>query len=290
MTSGPTTLVIGGTGLVGEAVIEELTRRGLRVRAFARNPTALRARWQQLEVVAGAVEDSSALAEAIAGVQYVHVSLKGGPPPEAFDRVEHQGVARIASLAAQHGIAHLSYISGDLVTDDTPPALPSDRAKWAAEQTIRASGVPFTIFRPAYIMETLRRHAQGPVAAYFGRGSRPLHMVAAVDLARMVVLSRDRPQVAGKALAVHGPEAWSIRAAVKLYASSLTPRKRVIPLPMPLVRAVDRLVLGRRLAPVLDLMEILERDGERGDPTETNRLLFAPTTTLAAWCNAERGA
>jgi hypothetical protein len=38
------------------------------------------------------------------------------------------------------------------------------RAKWSAEHAIAASGVPYTIFRPTYFMETLPRHIRGRTA------------------------------------------------------------------------------------------------------------------------------
>ena len=53
---------------------------------------------------------------------------------------------------------------------------------------------------------------------------------------------------------------------------------------------VDRLFLRGRLRDTLDLIGVMERVGERGDPAEANRLLGAPATTLRQWCEQRRRA
>ncbi len=47
---------------------------------------------------------------------------------------------------------------------------------------------------------------------------------------------------------------------------------------------LDRTVLRGRLRGTLNLMRDLQQSGERGDPTEANRLLGTPTTDLVEWC------
>ena len=42
-----------------------------------------------------------------------------------------------------------------------------------------------------------------------------------------------------------------------------------------------------KLAPNLQIMRLLARLGEHGDPTAANELLGAPTTTVDAWCRAQ---
>ena len=47
---------------------------------------------------------------------------------------------------------------------------------------------------------------------------------------------------------------------------------------------MTRLFMGGKLRANLELMGLLQRLGERGDPTEANRLLGAATTTVWEWC------
>jgi hypothetical protein len=41
-------------------------------------------------------------------------------------------------------------------------------------------------------------------------------------------------------------------------------------------------------APVRWLMKAMQQLGERGDPSEANEMLGAPTTTLRRWCEEQR--
>lgn len=95
-----------------------------------------------------------------------------------------------------------------------------------AEEAIRRSGVPHTIFRPTYFMETLPRHVRGRLAVIMGRQPHRLHMVAADDFARMVSRSFDTPEAVNRTFYVHGPEAISIPDALRLYCSLVEPGTR----------------------------------------------------------------
>ena len=50
------------------------------------------------------------------------------------------------------------------------------------------------------------------------------------------------------------------------------------------MNVIDRFFMGGKLSGNLELMALLQRVGERGDPTEANELLGAPTTTASEWC------
>jgi hypothetical protein len=51
--------------------------------------------------------------------------------------------------------------------------------------------------------------------------------------------------------------------------------------------AIDRILMGGKLAPNVQIMRLLARIGEHGDPTPANELLGAPTITVEAWCRAQ---
>jgi hypothetical protein len=58
----------------------------------------------------------------------------------------------------------------------------------------------------------------------------------------------------------------------------------VVTRPLWFMTVLDRTVLGGQLRGTLDLMRVLQQAGERGDPSQANQLLAAPTTTLLQWC------
>ena len=281
-----TILVVGGTGMLGQQVARQLLRDGFEVRLLARDVKRARTLLgADFGYFAGDVDDSGAIERALEGCAGVHVSLRGGSDPEELDRVEYRGTARVAELAARHDVSRLTYLSGILVAEDAE--IPGDRAKYRAEQAIHRSGVPYTIFKPTYFMETLPRHVQGRLAIVLGRQPHPLHMVAASDFARMVSRAFRTSQAANRHFFVHGPEGITIPDALRLYCSLIEPPKRVVSMPLGFMSVVDALFMRGQLRSTLQLMRVMQRVGERGDPSEANEVLGAPTTMLRQWCDKQ---
>ena len=282
-----TILVVGGTGMLGQQVARQLLRDGFEVRLLARDVKRARTLLgADFGYFAGDVDDSGAIERALEGCAGVHVSLRGGSDPEELDRVEYRGTARVAELAARHDVSRLTYLSGILVAEDAE--IPGDRAKYRAEQAIHRSGVPYTIFKPTYFMETLPRHVQGRLAIVLGRQPHPLHLVAASDFARMVSWSFKTPEAANRHFFVHGPEGITIPDALRIYCSLLEPGKRIVSMPLWFMSAVDALLMRAQLRGTIQLMRVMQRVGQRGDPSEANEVLGAPTTTLRQWCEQHR--
>jgi uncharacterized protein YbjT (DUF2867 family) len=281
-----TVLVIGGTGQLGAPVVRQLRGDGYQVRALARRLPPAHDRDADLEYVQGDLDDTDALRSALAGCAAVHLSVRGGPTAESYDRVEHRGPARVAELAAQGGVSRLTYVSHTLAAPDA--AAPSLRAKFRAEQAIGASAVPSTIFRTTYFMETLPRQVRGSRAVVLGRQPHSFHLLAAADFARMVSRALTTPRSAGKRLDVHGPEAVTIADALRIYCQQLAPGTRVVTRPLWFMTVLDQTVLRGQLRGTLELMRALQHAGERGDPNQANRLLGPPTTTLLQWCEQRR--
>lgn len=281
-------LVVGATGLLGEPVARQLLQDGFKVRALVRDVERAQTRLgPDFEYIVGDVDDAVALERALDNCMGVHVSLNSGPKPEDHERVQHQGTAHIAELAARQNLARLTYLSGELVAEEHTQNFPSHLAKFRAEQAIQRSGVPYTIFKPAYFMDTLPRHIQGNRAIALGRPG-PLYMIAASDFARMVSRAFRTPEASNRQLFVHGPEAIRIVDALRLYCSLVEPDKKVITMPLWFMFIIDKLFLHGRMRDTLQIMQLLERFGDVGDPSETNQLLGAPMTTLYQWCEQQR--
>ena len=255
----------------------------LLVRGTERARTQLGA---DFEYMAGSVTESAAVDRAVQGMDGVHVSL-GVEDATQLEPVEHRGTATVAAAAAQHGLARISYLTGSLVRVDYGPKIPEHRAKLAAEQAIRDSGVPYTFFRPTYFTNTLPRHVQGPVVIMLGRQRQELHPVCAEDFAGQVVRAFATPAAANRDFYTHGPEEVTLRRALGIYRQVVVPDKRVITIPLPVMATIDRVFMGGKLEPNLQIMRLLSRLGERGDPLEANELLGAPTTTVEDWCRAQ---
>jgi nucleoside-diphosphate-sugar epimerase len=130
MSSSETILFVGGTGELGKPVARQMLADGYSVRLLVRTPERARTLLgPEFEYFAGDVGDSTAIERALDGCAGVHVSLRGNSSsPEELDRVEHQGTARVAELAARQGVSRLTYLSSMLVAKDAE--ILGDRAKF----------------------------------------------------------------------------------------------------------------------------------------------------------------
>jgi uncharacterized protein YbjT (DUF2867 family) len=238
------------------------------------------------EYVAGSVTDTVAVDRAVQGMDGVHVSL-GVVDPAQLEPVEHRGTATIAAAAARHGLGRFSYLTGSLVRVRYGPRIAEHRAKLGAEQAIQDSGVAYTCFRPTYFTNTLPRRVQGPVVVALGRQRRTLHPVCAEDFAAQVARAFATLAAANRDFYIHSPEPLTLRQALGIYRRTVVPDKRLVTIPLPVMSTIDRMFMGGKLAPNLQIMRLLARIGERGDPTAASELLGAPTTTVEAWCRAQ---
>jgi uncharacterized protein YbjT (DUF2867 family) len=284
-----TVLVIGATGTVGGPVARQLVADGYHVRLLVRDVE--RAQTQlgsDFEYIAGRVEEGEAVNQALAGCSGVHISLQAGSNPEDIERVEYRGPIRIVELAAKQPGIHLSYVSGMFVGGQIGHGVLADQAKGRVEQAIQDSGLSFTIYRPTYFMDNLPKHLQGKRAMVLGKQPHPLHLVAASDFGRMVSRAFQEPEAENRIFYIQGPEALTLVEALRLYCSVLEPEKRVMTIPLWMMPILDTLFLGKQMRRTVQMMQVLQRYGELGDPSEANRLLGAPTTTLRAWCEQQR--
>jgi UDP-glucose 4-epimerase len=160
-------LVTGASGFVGRALVEGLANAGHSVRAAMRQPADVFPR--SVEVVA--VSDLTrpvewrALLNRIDTVVHLAGIAHAGPgiAEEAYDRVNRLATAELAAAAKAVGIHHLVFASSIRAqsgpsaaaplreTDSPQPTDAYGRSKLAAEDAVRAAGVPHTILRPVLI-------------------------------------------------------------------------------------------------------------------------------------------
>src|SRR5438046_10647087 len=127
-------VVIGGSGVIGKKVVTNLRQHGHE--AVAASPSS------RVNTVTG-----EGLAQALAGAQVV-VDVANAPSWEdnavlAF--FETSGRNLLAAEVAA-GVGH--HVALSIVGADRLPASGYLRAKVAQENVIKASNVPFTVFRP----------------------------------------------------------------------------------------------------------------------------------------------
>ena len=245
-------VVTGGTGTLGTLVVRRLSDRGRDVRVLTRDPARAAHLPAAVQIVTGDLLDPATSAQAVRGcttvVSAAHGFLgPGKPSPGAIDRDANRTLIN-ASCAA--GVQHFVLISVLGAAPDHPMSL--HRAKYAAEQALITSGLPWTIVRSAAFLESWSgvisgKLATGGPALVLGPGLNPINFVSARDVAAVVELAVEDPSMRGKLVEVAGPENLSFsQIAARLIVASGKPG-RIRHIPLPALRAMS--VLARPLSP-----------------------------------------
>jgi uncharacterized protein YbjT (DUF2867 family) len=203
-------VVAGGTGTLGARLVPRLAGQGLAVRVLTRDP----ARAQHLagpgiEVARGDVRDPASIAGALRGADTVISAVHGfaGPGRVSPATVDRAGNAHLIAATARTG-ATFVLVSVVGAAPDHPIGL--FRAKHAAEQALRASGIPWTIVRATAFMETWGKIMGQPLQAsgkipVFGRGDNPVNFVSATDVAALISHAVATPGLRSQVLELGGP-------------------------------------------------------------------------------------
>jgi uncharacterized protein YbjT (DUF2867 family) len=287
MSTNQRILVIGGTGMLGKPVAKRLKADGFAVRLLVRDPDkARRLLGDGYEIVKGDVEALDTLRTALTGVDGVHISLKGGPRAADFDRMDHLAARTIALTAREQGVGRVTLLSAYAVSAETADT-PESRSKLKGEAALKSSGVPYTIFRASWFMETLPLFVQGKSISLIGNQIHPLHWIAAEDYARMVSKSYLTTETLNKDLYIFGPEACTMGEAMKIYTQHTD--VKVSPVSTQMLAVMGALTFNTEWKSMAILMKHYEKWGEDGSPEEANRLLGAPKVTLKEWCKGNQG-
>jgi len=129
-TTMTTYLVTGAAGFIGSNIVEELVRRGQSIRALDNLSTGKRSNLEpflsNIDFVEGDVTDSSLLAEAMRGVDYVlhQAALPSVPRSVADPLTSHEinatGTLKVLLAARDAGVKRVVYASSSSVYGNSP--------------------------------------------------------------------------------------------------------------------------------------------------------------------------
>lgn len=192
-------LILGASGLIGQAVAADLMQRGLRVTAAARRLTTAQrdlfgdsARETPIADL-DATQLRNLIADSSADVVVNCLGLLQDQPGKSTQDVHEGFVTRLIEALHKVGksvlLIHTS-IPGNPADDGTPFAV----TKRSADRLIQASGLPYAILRPGMVWAAapyggsamLRALAALPVDVPAGLAARPFRFIAVEDIAETV--------------------------------------------------------------------------------------------------------
>lgn len=250
----PLVALTGGTGFVGQMVIEVAQSRGITVKALARRAQAAR---DHVAWVAGDLSTRSALDDLMAGTEAViHVAgLVNTTDPDEFERANVLGTMNMIEAARAAGVPRFIFVSSLSAREPELSAYGASKAR--AEMLVKASGLDWTIIRPpavygprdAEMFELFRAAKWGVVPVPAGGRASMIHVE---DLARLLLaLIPGGPAVNGHVFEPDDgvPEGWANEDMARAIGAALGKRPWVIGLKPALLRLgakIDGMLRGAK--------------------------------------------
>lgn len=207
------TLVIGGKGTVGSAVVTELQKRDADLRLLVRKLDGPAPKGSEL--VQGDLLDPPSVRKALNGIDKLYL-LNAVTPDELTQ-------ALIAlDLAHRAGIKQVVYHS--VYKADDFKDVPHFASKAAIEDMLKSFQLPYTILRPNYFMQndaTLRDALTKAGVYPMPLGDAGVSAVDVRDIAEAAAIVLTEEGHIGKSYDLNGPDAVSGPAAAKLWSEQL---------------------------------------------------------------------
>jgi dihydroflavonol-4-reductase len=233
VTQSGKTLVTGGTGFVGRAVVEELLAAGREVRVLARNPDHPALAGLTVDVAVGDLRDPNSLTRALTGcTRLFHVAADYRlwvPDPATMYAINVEGTRHLLAAAAFQGLERVVYTStvgtlgnpgdGTPGREDTPVRLTEmvghyKRSKFMAEAValdFARQGLPLVVvnpstpvgpwdFRPTPTGQIIVDFLKRRMPAYLETG---LNLIHVKDVARGHLLAEEKGQIGEKYILGH---------------------------------------------------------------------------------------
>lgn len=288
-------LIVGASGRLGGLVARQLLLEGKQVRAMSRASSSLsELTTLGADAVVGDLRDPQSLAVACEGIDVLFSAThafngSGSNSPHAVDDI---GNRHLIDAARKANVRHVVFTSILGARANHPVNM--YRYKYATEQYLRASGLSYTILRPAPFMETwaeiLGRSivTQGK-ALVFGRGDNPINFVAVRDVARYAFMALGEPNARNRIVEIGGPENITQLQFVRLIEDASGRKSRVQHIPLPMMRIMRAITQPINPAFSRQILAgiIMDTEDMTFDPAETLKLLPMRLTPLQEVIDSE---
>jgi uncharacterized protein YbjT (DUF2867 family) len=252
-------LVTGATGRTGAGVVRHLRSAGEDVRVLIRDVEKAKKTFEDqdgVEIVAGAFDDETVLAQAFDGVDVAFLALGSSP-----DQVRLENAIIDGAVAAE--LPHLVKLSSVATSHDS--ALFVGRLHAEIEDHLVASGLAYTLLHPACFANNLFYAAKSVATQSSWSGAAPTGRVAYIDirdLSEAAALVLRDPALHGRAYDLSGPDAYTFPEIAALLSRIL--RRDVTYVPVSPEKRRTALLASGFSAWFTELLLSLETSAETG--------------------------
>jgi uncharacterized protein YbjT (DUF2867 family) len=265
-------LVTGASGLVGIHTCRELSKKGWQVRALVRDPAKAAMALGQLPVEfrVGDVRDASTLRSSLSGcgavvhLAAIAIEKKG----ESYRESNTAATERLISAARAETVQRVIFMSQNGADSRSP--YPFLRSKGVAQDSIKTSGLNWTILRPSVIfgpedqfVNVLGRLIKltPKVFPLPGGGSARFQPIAVDDVARVIRMSLEKKDTVHQSYDLGGAIPLTLLQMTERILTAMGTHRKIVPVPVRALRPV--IALAQRLLPnppvtpsLLDLLSL----------------------------------
>ncbi len=271
--------IAGATGFVGSHLLGALKEKGHSVRCLVRSPEkASLCEKNGFEAVSGDITSRESLRGRLDGADMV-VHLVGiieEKGSTTFGKVHVEGTGNLVEEARSAGVSHFFYQSALGASLDSSSRYQKTKAE--AEEIVKGSGIPYTIFRPSLVIgegdgftERLKELlALGPLVTIPGDGMARFQPLFIDDWVKCFLGIVGNESSKGKTYELGGPEQLTYNQIISDFMEAAGTRKPVIHVPMALMKAGLpfmgfarglAMIVGKKIPLVTaDQLALLERD------------------------------
>jgi uncharacterized protein YbjT (DUF2867 family) len=261
-------LLTGATGTIGSALLRRLTGKGEPVRCLVRDPRRLGDHRVRVQIALGDLADPPSFRHALRGVDTV-VHLAAALRDEAHASIEELNAVatlRLVRSAERAGARRFVFFSAMGAVHHSRTRF--FRAKALAREAVEAASLETTVFSPSIVytpgdawLTLLERFSYLPAIPVSGSGRARYQPIWAEDVADCVVSALMASGPRKRSFELAGPETLSYDEIVRVLMRPTGRRRRLVHVPLPLVRAslrALRKLAGPRVFATWEEAELME--------------------------------
>ncbi len=282
-------LVTGAAGLVGIHTCRELSKNGWQVRALIRDPARAATALGQLPVEfrVGDVRDATVLRSSLNGcgavvhLAAIAIEKKG----ESYTGSNTAATERLISAARAESVQRMIFMSQNGADSRSP--YPFLHSKGVAQDSVKTSGLRWTILRPSVIFgpEDQFVNVLGRLIRLTPKifplpdgGTARFQPIAVDDVARVVRLSLEKKETVNQTYDLGGAVPLTLRQMTERILTAMGTNRKLVSVPVKVLRPI--VALAQRLLPnppvTSSLLDLLALDNTVAQNALTNYFKVVP--------------